>query len=191
MLLEFFNNYKEKGKRMLKKLYYITMLILLLFFLGGCAGPRLTVINQAGAPMPNPHYVVTSTSNTHIRATYYYVGLVEVKDADYSTQLTPIYLNRNIKYIEKKAFKELNLMLQVYNPFKITYEVNTHQETKLNNNNTPEIINGVVAVSNLEYRQYIFRLPFDKGKYLYNVSLVSENNKEIYMQTGIFLYQVK
>ena len=141
--------------------------------------------------MPNPHYIATSTSNTHIRATYYYVGLVEVKDADYSSQYTPIYLNRNTKYIEKKDFKELNLVLQVYNPLKTTYMVNTHQEVKLNNGRTPEVINGAVAVSNLEYRQYTFRLPFDKGKYLYNVSLVSKNNKEVYMQTGIFLYQVK
>jgi len=166
------------------------LLVLIVFIMAGCAAPRLTVISQAGAPMPEPYYVATSTSSTQIRATYYYVGLVEVRDADHSSQYTPVYLNRNIKNIEKEAFKELQLILQVYNPTKTTYVVETLQEVQLKKNKKPTTTRGVIAVSNLEYRQYMFQLPFEKGKNLHNTFLISEDDKEIYMQTGTFIYQV-
>jgi len=174
------------------KNYFLLALILLV---SGCAGPRLTVISPEGAPMPDPHYVATSTSTTQIRATYYYVGLVEVKDVDYSSQYTPIYLDRNIKNIKSKDFKELQLILQVYNPTETIYIVKTHQQIKPTNfKNNVELTDGMVAVSKLKYRQYLFQLPISSEQrgltISYNVELINENGKESFMRIGTFAYQL-
>ncbi len=170
------------------KNYFLLILVLLTV---GCAGPQLTVVSQAGGPMPDPHYIARSTSGIQIRATYYYVGLNEIKDADESTHYTPTYLDRKTSTIKSGDYKKLQLMLEVYNPFNVTYLVKTQQIVQRDINDQDEITQGMVAVSKLNYRHYMFQLPLEGKRVMYNVSLVSEDGREIFMQTGTFEYQLK
>ena len=166
-------------------------LLILFLFVIGCSAPKLNIMTTTGAPLPNPHYYVTSTSETPIRATYYYVGLVEIKDVDRSSQYTPIYLDRKTKHIKSGRFKELRLVLQVYNPSETTYMVQTLKRVQTSNHVNPVDTHGLIAVSKLNYRQYIFRLPVEgENRISYNVTLLSEDSKETYMRTGTFAYQL-
>jgi len=167
--------------------------ILLLVTVGCATTPQINVVDPMGQLMPNPHYFVTSTSETPIRAMYYYVGYVEIRDADSSTQYTPVYLDRKISRIEMKKFNKLYLVLQVHNPSNSTYSVFMHQAVKRNNIKNYIVAEGVIAISRLNYRQYMLRLPLEHGvtNVSYNVMLTDEFNTETYMQTGAFLYQLK
>jgi len=170
------------------KNYFLLVLFLMAV---GCSAPKLNVMTTTGAALPNPHYFVSSTSETSIRAVFYYVGLVVIKDVDHSSQYTPVYLDRNTKYIKSGKFQELQLVLQVYNPNKTTYMVQTLKRVKTSNYKPPIDTHGLVAVSKLNYREYVFRLPIEgEDNISYNVALLSEDGKETYMSTGKFTYQI-
>lgn len=168
-------------------------LVTLLLITVGCAAPQIKVVDQMGQLMPNPHYFVTSTSKIPIRAMYYYVGYVEIKDVDSTTQYAPVYLDRKTSKIKRKKFKELYLVLQVHNPISSTYSIYMYKAVKRNRIKNYQIIEGVIAVSKLNYRQYMLRMPLEKGvtNVLYNVMVTDEFNTETYMQTGAFLYRLK
>lgn len=170
-------------------------LLILLLVTVGCATtvPQINVVDPMGQLMPNPHYVVTSTSEIPIRATFYYVGYVEIRDADNSLQYTPVYLDRHTSKIKNKKFEKLYLVLQVHNPSSSTYSIFMHQAVKRNNIKNYIVAEGVIAISRLNYRQYMLRLPLEQGvtNVSYNVMLTDEFNTETYMQTGAFLYQLK
>lgn len=168
-------------------------LVTLLLITVGCAAPQIKVVDQMGQLMPNPHYSVISTSEIPIRATFYYVGFVVVKDVDSSSQYTPVYLDRRTSKIKKKKFKKLYLVLQVHNPSSSTYSVFMHKGIKRKNIKNYIVEKGVIAISKLTYRQYMLQLPLEQGvtNVSYNVMLTDKFNKETYMQTGAFLYQLK
>jgi len=168
-------------------------LVTLLLITVGCAAPQIKVVDQMGQLMPNPHYNVISTSETPIRATFYYVGYVEVRDADNSLQYTPVYLDRRTSKIKDEKFEKLYLVLQIHNPSSSTYSVFMHKAVKRKNIKNYILSEGVIAISKLTYRQYMLRLPLEQGvtNVSYNVMLTDEFNTETYMQTGAFLYQLK
>jgi hypothetical protein len=173
----------------IKNYFLVTLLLITV----GCAAPQIKVVDQMGQLMPNPHYSVISTSKVPIRATFYYVGYVEVRDADNSLQYTPVYLDRRTSKIKSKNFEKIYLVLQVHNPSRSTYSVFMHQAVKRNNIKNYILSEGVIAISKLNYRQYMLRLPLEQGvtNVSYNVMLTDEFNTETYMQTGAFLYQLK
>jgi len=167
-------------------------LLVMLLVVVGCASQKINIISESGEPMPNPYYVATSTSGIPIKATYYYVGFSEVKDADGSIHHTPVYLDRRTKYtIKKGRYKDLQLVLRVFNPTSSTYRVHTHITVQRKNKKS-ELTNGVSAMSELSYRQYMFRLPIggDEKQIKFDVSLTNKDDKETYLHTGAFVYQI-
>lgn len=175
----------------MKKLLLI--MVFISFLVGGCASTKINLLSESGESMPNPYYIVNSTSGVPIRATYYYVGFTEVIDADNSVHHIPVYLDRRNKYIIKKGkYKQLHLVLRVFNPTGSTYRVHTHIKVQRENDRNVETTNGVFAMSELNYRQYMFQLPIggDKKQIRFAVSLSNKDDREIYLRTGAFNYQI-
>ncbi len=172
------------------KNYFLSIMLLIAV---GCAAPQIKVVDPMGQLMPNPHYFVTSTSKIPIRVMYYYVGFVEIKDADSTTQYAPVYLDRKTSKIKRKKFQKLYLVIQVHNPINSTYSIFMHKGIKRKNIKYYQVTEGVIAISKLNYRQYMLQLPLEKGvtNVSYNVMVTDKLNKETYMQTGAFLYQLK
>jgi hypothetical protein len=176
-----------KGKVMKIKNCFLAILLLITF---GCAGPNINVhvIDSMGTPIPGKYYTATSTSQTPIMTTFYYVAEVEIEDADYSS----IYLDRKQDYIKIEDYDRLSIVLHVYNPSKTIYRVRTFKAV-VNENLDVETTKGVLALSGLEYRKYTLPLPLEEGiKFVScNVTLTDGDGKEIYMQTGVFGYHLK
>lgn len=145
-----------------------------------------------GKPMPARYYTATSTSETPINITFYYVAEVRIKDVDYSYQYIPVYLDKRTKDIKREDFDRLSIVLHVYNPSNAVYGVRLYNAV-VKENLDIETTKGEVAVSVLNYRKYKFQLPLEEGiKYVScNVRLVDEYNTETYMQTGVFGYHLK
>lgn len=175
-------------KKLLLNIMFISFLV------GGCStAPTMNLVSQSGEPMPNPYYIINSTSGIPIRATYYYVGFTEVIDADNSIHYNPIYLDRHNKYtIKKGRYKQLHLVLRVFNPTGSTYRVHTHIKVQRKNDRNAETTNGVFAMSELNYRQYMFQLPIggDKKQIKFGVSLSNKDDRETYLRTGAFNYEL-
>lgn len=165
----------------------VTFFILILLLVGCATTPNLTVVGTSGEPIPDPFYTATSTGETKIMFTWYYVKYEATKDLDQSTQLIPIYLNRNEKHeISRKNTHGLQLILRVYNPTQQDYKIFSirkikHKGGKIYNHKYVE------GMSHLGYREWEFQFPYEKIKEAEGYIEVRQENN-ILLRTRKFSY---
>jgi len=179
----------------MNKLRFIILPILLLIMVGCSTAPKVNLISTAGESLPNPYYIAVSTSKeTQLKAIFFFVGFSAIKDADRSTQYYPVYLDRRTRDIQLKTFKKLQVVVRVFNPTEAYYEVHSHtsRTIQLKKKWISQVINGVIGASKLQYREYTFDLPLEKGvKDASNfINLTDKYGKEIYLSTGRFSYRL-
>ena len=165
----------------------VTFFILILLLVGCATTPNLTVVGTSGEPIPDPFYTATTTGETKMMFTWYYVKYDSVKDIDHSVQLIPIYLNRNEKHeISRKNTHGLKMILRVYNPTLAPYKIYRTRKTKYRNGKT-YAHRYVEGSSHLGYREWEFQFPFKNIKTMESFIEIRRDNT-ILLRTRKFSY---
>ena len=169
-----------------------TIILMMSLLLIGCSTTtNLKIIDPTGRDIPSPHYVLRSLYNG-MTATFYYASLSVRKDIDGTIIQRPTYLPMNQIYTTI-SLSELVLIIEISNPKKVKYKVWEHSSIKKWKKNSGETRGVELAKSNLEYRQFVFKMPMDSEikEVSYGVSICEEESGEPIMYFQDFRYKIK
>jgi len=164
--------------------------LIIIFILMSCASINTRVQDQAGRKMPDPHFVLQAVGEP-ILVTFYYAALKGVQDVDGTFVGDPEYLNfLTLHNIEKEKYQGIALIIEIQNPNRLKYSL--YEETKII---TGEMgikmqTGGVVNSSTLEYRRFVYQLPFgdDLQEAEHTVSMYRDEHEV--MRIGSFRYNL-
>jgi len=162
-----------KGQEMKRE--YITLLLFIVLCVG-CAGQRINLVDPTGRVIPTPHYMLQSTSNLNIQTVSYWATFKLKTDLDGSTIQHPTFIPYTEDYkFSRRNYSHAILTIEVKNPNQIEYKLVERVTFIRNHKRSVKFNRKVVGVSNLPYRQYSIKLPFQKkdiGKIQYGVDLM-------------------
>lgn len=168
------------------------LLLFLILLCIGCAGPKVNLIDPTGRSIPNPHYMLMSTSN-QIQTVSYWATFKSSKDLDGSTIQHPTFIPYNKDYkFSLRNYSYVTLTIEVKNPQQIKYQLIENVTFIRKYERSAKFNRKVIGVSNLPYRQFKINLPFrkeDLGKIQYGVELMTIDDYPI-MRFGDLNYKL-
>jgi len=157
-----------------------------------CSSTPPIVKDQAGRIYPTPHYTLQDIRGRNLSAIFYFTLFTGEKDLDGSVQTKPTYLNM-LKHNELPKGSRVTMTIEISNPQKVKYALwERVQYAKINaNTNLSEAKGGRIAVSNLDYRQYVYELPTtpDLNTVNYGIDVIGDDGA-ILFHIGDFNYTV-
>jgi hypothetical protein len=167
------------------------VLIVAVFFIG-CAAPSLVIKDPAGREMPDPHYVLEGI-NYPVRVMFYYTAFGSIEDDDGTNVHQPVYLNMmEFHNIDRTKYDMVMLTIEIHNPYNHKYKLLEQvQYGQMVEDVVVDITSGrVLNASSLEYRQFVYVLPFGEDISFadYLITMVIED--EPILQIGNFRYQI-
>ena len=174
---------------MLPKLKHVTVVLLLFFIITGCASVKTRLQDQAGRQIPDPHFVLQPVGQP-VLVTFYYVAIKSVKDLDGTYVGEPEYLTfLKTHDIKKDKYQGISLIVEVQNPNRLKYSL--YEETKISGTKGTQMqTGGVVNSSNLEYRQFVYPLPFGDDLREAEHTVTMHMDDHIVMRIGSFRYNL-
>lgn len=144
----------RKGKIAMKKLRYVVPIIMLLA-LTACSAPTYNIRLESGRPIANPNYVLKSTGETRLMATFWFTEFSSVVDKDGTKVFLPNTLDMHEVFVVNKGTEKLTVTLEVYNPDLVEYSVS--YDFKASDRQSHML----AGVSDLIHRIYTIELPLD------------------------------
>ena len=171
------------------KCKHIIVSLSILFFIS-CAGPSIVLKDQLGRKLPDPHYVLQGINNP-ITVLFYYTAFQKVVDVDNSIVFTPFFLDLyTFHNIDTKKYEMITLTIEVNNPENLKYSLYEKIEYERGDMRNEYIIGGLSRSSDLQYRQYVYNLPFkEEVKYAKHLITLTINDQTI-LQIGEFQYNL-
>jgi hypothetical protein len=143
----------------------------------GCS-PNVNIVDSTNQPMPKPSYQIQDLAG-RFKTNFYYAEISSFKDLDgteikRAENFIPVYTKHKLK----DKSEHVNAVIQVFNPKKVSYLIIENSKI-IRQEGHKEIRDdkkgAIVAKSNLEYREYLFKLPAKSIKTAeYELILISE-----------------
>lgn len=166
----------------------IFIILIMLFFIISCSTITTQLVDPMGRVLPDPHYTLHVIGQPMI-VTFYYSTFEERRDVDGSLIGKPKFLDMmNHHDIYEEKYKSVFLTIEIRNPEKVEYSL--HDQIKWKTKNKSMMIGGKVNHSNLEYRQYMYELPFGNGIKEVDHSMVLKINDQEILRIGNFRYNI-
>lgn len=175
---------------MVKNSFLFSLVIIVLTAVGCASTPNLTVINPMGEPMPEPHYVMKDIGK-QVQVTFWIKAVSWREDLDKTLQPMPMFLKRNESYnFSTSKFDRIILVMKVYNPRNIKYNIFTRQVVDYKDGGTMNNLSQVAA-SDLQFRAHEFFLPYSEGIKTVKVSFeVQGLDGQTLVRTGNLKYSI-
>jgi hypothetical protein len=157
-----------------------------------CSNTPPIVKDQSGRMYPTPNYTLQDIRGRNLSSIFYFTLFIGEKDLDGSVQTKPTYLNM-LKHNELPKGSRVTMTIEISNPQKVKYSLwERVQYIKVGSNtNLSDAKGGRIAVSNLDYRQYVYELPTtpDLNTVNYGIDVIGDDGA-ILFHIGDFNYTV-
>lgn len=174
---------------MLRRQSLAIWIFLVLIFSGCTTVQNIKLVDPFLREIPEPNYTL-GVIGTQLTATFYYTAYSELKDIDGSVIAEPEYMDFfQVNYVDIGEVRVLTLTIEIKNPERYVYSLK--EETLVSNKSyDARQSGGKLNQSDLEYRQFVYRLPLEEdiGKVDYCVTLSIGDNEAI--RIGPFRYQI-
>lgn len=168
---------------------YVLLVLLSLLF-AGCSTIKPVLKDPTGRLMPTPHYTLEVVGEP-ITVFFYYTAFEEIKDLDGSLIYKPDFLEFfTLHDIPVQKYKAITLTIEVNNPTNIEYSL--YEQATLSRESIQEEIQigSSSRRSNLDYRQFIFQLPYDDDINLVDYLVMFQINDREVLRIGNFRYHL-
>ena len=164
----------------------ILFFVIFIFSVTGCASMHVQYVDPISRSIPEPHYVLQGIG-TPIKVLFYYTIFERIIDVDGSIINKPHYLDLLKKHnIVSSKYKAITITIEIANPTEVKYSL--YQQMIINKKVQS---GGVLNISNQPYRQFVYKLPFNKDILNVDHHIKLYIDKVEIMRIGHFQYHLK
>ena len=168
---------------------YVTLLLSMLFLVG-CSTTHTVLKDPIGRQMPSPHYVL-QVVGLPLYVSFYYTAFETIEDLDGSEIAKPVFLDFITPHdIYAQKYKAITLTIEISNAKNIEYSLYEHLKMEVKNPSKEIQKGGEVARSNLEYRQFVFQLPYGNDVRFVDHTIMFQIDNSDVLQIGSLRYNL-